>query len=398
MKRIGLAVLILGFALSGCAQKKGKQAQEESRLDRLESGFTRFQEEQRGRDADIDNKLNRIAIRLDQLTAGKPPTPRKGKAAGKTAAAAPSRVAYGQIVPYTALAGTSPQGRQPAPTAGPAPAAPQAAPVALGQPRAAMPLAAGPGPVPAAPPASSLSPGYAPAPPVVTLGDTFKNVPPAAQAKTRQPAPVTHSSRARHGAAAPATMPQPLVPQPEQTPAPASPEVPSLEPAIPQPPQPKAQAKPVTPVAPQAKPATPLAPAQPPAPPAPGSASLDEQRLYTEALRSVSSNRNEEGRKKFNEFLAKYPSSVKTPEALYWIGESYMGDKSYNQAILSFKEVANRFPKDPKAAEALYRTAEAYERLGDKANAAFTLKILTDEHAGSEYAGKARQKLKQLGQ
>jgi len=120
--------------------------------------------------------------------------------------------------------------------------------------------------------------------------------------------------------------------------------------------------------------------------------------MYTVALRAVSANHNEDGRKKFNEFLAKYPSSAKTPEALYWIGESYMGDKSYNQAILSFKEVTTRYPKDAKSAGALYRIADAYERLGDKANAVFNLKLLLDEHPASEFTTKAKQKLKQLGQ
>ena len=112
----------------------------------------------------------------------------------------------------------------------------------------------------------------------------------------------------------------------------------------------------------------------------------------------MSANRNEEGRRKFNEFLAKYPSSSKTPEALFWIAESYMGDKSYNQAILSFKEVTTRFPKDSKAEESLYRSADAYERLGDKANAISSLKLLVNEHPNSEFSGKAKQKLKQLGQ
>lgn len=151
-------------------------------------------------------------------------------------------------------------------------------------------------------------------------------------------------------------------------------------------------AAPLPPAVPQAPGARPAAQAQP------STASVDEQMLYTEALRAVSSNKNDEGRKKFNDFLAKYPNSAKTPEALYWIGESYMGDKSYNQAILSFKDVTARFPKDPKAVEALYRISDAYERLGDKANAVFNLKLLADEHPSSEFAGKARQKLKQLGQ
>ncbi|WP_341482668.1 tol-pal system protein YbgF [Fundidesulfovibrio terrae] len=353
MKRFGLTVLALALAVSGCAQNKGKAGQEAtqaSRLDNLEAGFSRFQEQQRARDADIDYKLRDIASRLDRLGQGQPAVPsktQKGKD-HKPAPVAGSRqpVAYGQVIPYSSLASGAPG----APAATAAQPSPQAQPV---------PATPAPQPLPVL------------QPPVVTLGESAKQPVPMA-------APAVEGSRFAKGKQA-ARTPQPLASAAQ--PAPVSSAAPSTTPAKPQG------------TTPQPAPAAPAAQTA-----APQAADVQEQLLYTEALRAVSANHNDEGRRKFNDFLAKYPSSPKTPEALYWIGESYMGDKSYNQAILSFKEVTTRFPKDSKSAEALYRIADAYERLGDKANAAFHLKMLVDEHPSSEFSGKAKQKLKQLGQ
>jgi len=389
VKRFGLTVLALGLVLAGCAQKKGNN-QVDARLDRLEAGFSRFQEQQNARDADIDHKLTEIASRLDRLSSGLPPTPpgQKGKAPKAVQTSRSKRpIVLGQVVPYSSIAGN---GQTPPPAAQPAPMPMQPQPgVQAGRPVAAAPAAQ---PVPAPAPAPA-PPAFAVSPPVVTLGPTYTNVPPAAQASGRQPMPMTQAGRTKQHVAEP--QPRPVQaerpPVPAQTPPPAPAMTPSMEPAAPAPLPPAIPQAPQAPQPPQASPA-------PQAQPSSASVSVNEQMLYTEALRAVSSNKNDEGRKKFNEFLAKYPNSTKTPEALYWIGESYMGDKSYNQAILSFKEVTARYPKDPKSDESLYRIADAYERLGDKANAVFNLKLLVDEHPNSEFAGKARQKLKQLGQ
>ena len=456
VKAITLIAVALALALPGCAKNKSAAPQntQEARLAGLESSFARFQEQQRARDADLEFRLREIASRLERLPQGQPiasQTTRKAK--GRTSRQPAS---MGQIVAYApamqqAAAAPASQYQPPAavgaPVAGayqppvaaapgyPLQAAPVApAPVAAVPPAPSAPIAAvppvtpapAPGAAPAAsqyqPPVAQAAPGTAPVasapapqaqavsapgllplnPPVVSLGDPARYMTPSAPVtvEQRQPAaPVPMETPRGAKARRPARTPQP-VSQEEPGPSPVPVAVPTApQPAIPGLP---AQAQPPAAAAPSfaPQPAAPVAAPPSPSSPQPQSATSDvhEQQLYTEALRSVSSSKNEDGRKKFNEFLAKYPSSSKAPEALYWIGESYMGEKSYNQAVLSFKEVTTRFPKEGKAAEALWRTAEAYERLGDKTNAAFHLKMLADEYPNSEFNGKARQKLKQLGQ
>ncbi|MFP5222248.1 MAG: tetratricopeptide repeat protein [Acidobacteriota bacterium] len=402
MKRFGLTALSLALAISGCAQNKGKDAQT-SRLDNLEAGFSRFQEQQRARDADIDAKLRDIASRLDRLNSGQPPAqPGQGKAlkAAPASATRPGRqpIVAGQIIPLAPQNGIAPQPvpapaqppRQPAsqPAAQPLPPARPAQPMPPPAPQQTAQASPGSQALPGSP-VQQAAPAPQPAatplrPHVVTVNDiprpgqplAMSPAPQAQQPKQPVPLDTVRSGKGKPArqVSAPAvsgTLPSaPAAPAPQPLPA-AAPPAP-LPPAVP-----GASGGPV---------------AQPPA------ADIQEQLLYTEALRSVSANRNDEGRKKFNDFLARYPSSSKTPEVLFWIGESYMGDKSYNQAVMSFKEVTTRFPKDPKAGESLFRIADAYERLGDKSNAVFHLKLLVDEHPNSEFVGKAKQKLKQLGQ
>jgi len=356
-----LAVIMLALVCAGCAQNGARKAQESAsapRLSELEATMSRFQEQQRLRDAEIDMRLRDIADRLDRLSSGKAPAhkPAKGQEAVQPQATVRTvsgrqPVVAGQVIPYASLA-------QDAPPQAQGPGTNPAAQPAFAQ--APQPLTQSPPPQPLVSPTPSAAPAGQPLPlkpPVVTLDD-------AAGTRT---APASGAS-----AVAPA---QPRQPMPMDQPA--------ARPA-------KGTTVPPAASAPQAA-------AVPAAKPASGPG-MEEQVLYTDALRAVSASRNEEGRRKFNDFLAKYPNSPKAPEALYWIGESYIADKSYNQAILSLKEVTTRYPGDPKAEEALYRIADAYERLGDKANAAFNLKLLVDEHPKSEFAAKARQKLKQLGQ
>jgi len=403
VKRFSLIVLALTLVFSGCAQKKGKEVPQASRLDALNADLTLFQEQQRARDADIDRKLGEIVSRLDRLapTPVQPPVAkgRRGKeSAPAMAGAARQPIVAGQVIPLAVVEGgraaqaSQVQPLSPVPQTSPGQVQPLAptSRVAPGQVQPLAPssqAASGRAASPAQQPYAALNP------PVVTLAEPVMPAQPV-PASPRQPVPV-ESTRPGKGKASSRAQKSVAAARPEPAAAPA--------------PAPTSSA----PTAPAAAPAE-LAPAIPsmggPAPSAPSvtapaapaasspAGDLKEQQLYTEALRSVSSNHNEEGRKKFNEFMAKYPSSAKTPEALYWIGESYMGDKSYNQAILSFKEVTTRYPKDPKSADALYRIADAYERLGDKSNAAFNLKLLLEEHPGSEFTGKAKQKLKQLGQ
>jgi tol-pal system protein YbgF len=120
------------------------------------------------------------------------------------------------------------------------------------------------------------------------------------------------------------------------------------------------------------------------------------QALYEQGLNLVRSGRAEQGRATLERFLKEYPANRLAPNAIYWIGESWYGQKNYPQAILSFKDVVTKYPKHSKAQAALLKIGMSYRNVGDKDNAVFYLRTLVDDHPGSEPAKMAEQLLREI--
>ena len=172
-------------------------------------------------------------------------------------------------------------------------------------------------------------------------------------------------------------------------------------------PQPMAESseeKPWDKVPPQPAPATPaVKPAVKPAgKPAPamadaGMKAATPQALYDQGMALYSADDYAAARTVFDNFIQKYPNNDLTPNAYYWKGETLYSEDEFAQSVLAFREVTSKFPKHHKAAAALLKLGMAYERLGDKENAVFYLKALTDDFPNSDPAKIARTVLNRLG-
>lgn len=188
--------------------------------------------------------------------------------------------------------------------------------------------------------------------------------------------------------AAPAVLePVPASPRPVvQSPMPS----PVQQPAPAEAPAPEPQAAPPPPPAPLPVQAAPPAP-EPKAPGPSGTA------LYNQGLQAYNAKKPEEAREKLTRFVAENPADTLTPNACYWIGETYYDQRDYAQAILAFKEVPRRFKDSEKTPAALLKIAYCYEKLGDRNNAVFYLRTLIEEFPAKEPAKAARTRLKELG-
>ena len=82
--------------------------------------------------------------------------------------------------------------------------------------------------------------------------------------------------------------------------------------------------------------------------------------------------------------------------AHFWIGESYMAAKEYEQAILAYQNVIKQFPKGNKVANAMLRQAAAFLEIKDKTSARLLLKKIIKEHPGTSEAELAKKKLESL--
>ncbi len=103
-----------------------------------------------------------------------------------------------------------------------------------------------------------------------------------------------------------------------------------------------------------------------------------------------------EGRKILTTFLAQFPDHPLAVNARYWIGESYYGEKNYDQALLTLQELVQTFPDHPKAAAALLKQAVVLQALDHKNESRFLLEQVIERFPLSEEAAKAKARLTDL--
>jgi tol-pal system protein YbgF len=101
-------------------------------------------------------------------------------------------------------------------------------------------------------------------------------------------------------------------------------------------------------------------------------------------------------RQGFAGFLRDYPNSDLSPNARYWLGESYYGKKDYKQAIDSYDRVELDFPQSEKVPSAILKKGYAYLAMKDKKRASSAFKQVVTLYPRSPEAGKASDKLAQL--
>lgn len=118
---------------------------------------------------------------------------------------------------------------------------------------------------------------------------------------------------------------------------------------------------------------------------------VTEQSTYDTALRFYQSGRFKDAEAGFNKFLKEFPKSKLVANALYWRGESYYARSDFRNAIFAFKDVQARYPQHSKTPDSLLKTAMAYDKLGDKENAALHLVVLFEDWPQSEASRRAEK-------
>lgn len=104
----------------------------------------------------------------------------------------------------------------------------------------------------------------------------------------------------------------------------------------------------------------------------------------------------DKARQGFREFLVQYPTSTRAPNAQYWLGECFYGNKQYPQAIEAYDLVEADYPQSAKVPAALLKKGYAYLALKDRQQARKILERIVRSYRGSPEAGKASGRLAQL--
>jgi tol-pal system protein YbgF len=161
---------------------------------------------------------------------------------------------------------------------------------------------------------------------------------------------------------------------------------------------------PPTAAAPTAKPPAPAAKA-----PAPATASesepaiygdrgklaetADERGAYHAAFDILKAGRYAESARAFQDFLQAYPNGAYTPNALYWLGESYYVTQNYALALQQFQALLNRYPTHDKAPGALLKLGLSQYGLKQMAAAEATLAQVVARYPGTDAARTAEDRL-----
>jgi tol-pal system protein YbgF len=117
-------------------------------------------------------------------------------------------------------------------------------------------------------------------------------------------------------------------------------------------------------------------PAPAPAPARPSIAAVgsgDPQAEFDAAYAFIAQRQYEEAEMGFRRFLQSHPRDRLAPDAMFWLGESYLQRNRTREAAEQFLNVSTDHPKSPRAAEALLKLGTALNALGarDRACAVF---------------------------
>ena len=125
----------------------------------------------------------------------------------------------------------------------------------------------------------------------------------------------------------------------------------------------------------------------------PEAASFEDS--YKDAYETLQKGDYKVAREKFQRYLDTHPGSKYADNALYWIGESYYSEKSYEKAIVVYDDVVKKYPDGGKASAALLKQGMSFSALGDKKSANAIFKRLVEGYPRSEQAEMAKKKLKE---
>lgn len=92
-------------------------------------------------------------------------------------------------------------------------------------------------------------------------------------------------------------------------------------------------------------------------------------------------------------FLVTYPSSKLAPNAQYWVGMAYSGQRDYKQAIAAQRKLLATYPDSDKAPDAMLSIASAQETMGERKAAQKTLEELVTKYPKSSAAASAKQRI-----
>lgn len=121
-----------------------------------------------------------------------------------------------------------------------------------------------------------------------------------------------------------------------------------------------------------------------------------ERAAYESAFDSLKNGQYAEAARRFQGFLQQYPSGDYSPNAQYWLGESYYVTQNYQIALDAFQRLLSQFPSSNKAPDALLKVGYCHYELKQWTQAESTLNQVVQQYPDTTVARLAQGRLRAL--
>ena len=121
-----------------------------------------------------------------------------------------------------------------------------------------------------------------------------------------------------------------------------------------------------------------------------------ERAAYDSAFDALKNGQYAEAARRFQSFLAQYPSGDYSPNAQYWLGESYYVTQNYQIALDAFERLLSQFPASNKAPDALLKVGYCHYELRNWPQAEDALNRAMQQYPETTVARLAQGRLRAL--
>jgi tol-pal system protein YbgF len=129
---------------------------------------------------------------------------------------------------------------------------------------------------------------------------------------------------------------------------------------------------------------------------APAPAAQDPKSAYDAAFGALKDGRYAESARLFQTFIAQYPNDELTPNAYYWLGESYYVTQNYPVSLDTFRKLLAQFPNSQKAPDALLKVGYCQYEMKQWDQAQATLNQVLQQYPNSTVSNLAQGRLRAL--
>lgn len=112
-------------------------------------------------------------------------------------------------------------------------------------------------------------------------------------------------------------------------------------------------------------------------------ATNDPVAVYEAAFSQVKAGSYDNAEAGLKDFISRFPDHTLTPNARYWLGETYYVRKDYPQAARVFAEAYQQAPKGPKGPDNLLKLGLSLAGMGNNKDACVALTQLQTEYGGT---------------